>query len=489
MISSDLDKMFNPRSVAVIGAKQIDPKTPYLGMFGSLQQYGFKGRMYPINTKLTEVNGVKAYSDLSQLPEPVDLVIVSVPAPYVPEVLRDCAGTGNTRIHIFTAGFKETGEPRALALQKEIETIALQHHLKVVGPNCMGICVPEIRLGTWNNPVEKVGPVSFISQSGGHAQDFSNYASKLGVGFCKIVSYGNALTLDSTNFLEYFAQDPKTRIIAMYLEGVADSRKLFTLVREINKIKPVIILKGGLTEAGKKAVASHTGSLAGQEQFWNAFFRQTGAIRAYSLEEMAHTTLAMLHLQPPRGRGVTVMGTGGGIVVAASDVCSRAGLELPPFSKTMQKALRKFVPEAGNMIKNPLDAQPIIMEPEQLMPETLDMIYDAPDLNMVILSLHMDWIGPVATPRLTAAIKTLFPAHLKDKPFVVCWRQTRNDPEMEMVCRKMESELLDAGIPVYRNFEHAADSLSRLSGYHEFLAKQKSFMAGSAETSEMRLAS
>jgi acyl-CoA synthetase (NDP forming) len=489
MISSDLDKMFNPRSVAVVGAKQIDPKIRYLGMFGSIQEYGFKGRLYPINTKLPEVNGLKAYSNLSQLPEPVDLVIVSVPAPYVPEVLKDCARTGNTRIHIFTAGFKETGEPQALALQKEIETIAFKHRLKVIGPNCMGICVPEIRLGTWNTPVEKVGSVSFISQSGGHAQDFSNYASKFGVGFSKIVSYGNALTLDSTDFLEYFAQDPKTRIITMYLEGIKDSRKLFNQVREINKTKPVIILKGGLTEAGKKAVASHTGSLAGQEHFWNAFFRQTGAIRAYSLEGMAHTVMAMLHLPAPMGHGVAVMGTGGGVVVAASDVCSRAGLKLPPFSNAMQKTLRKFVPEAGNMIKNPLDAQPIIIEAEKLMPETLDMMYEAPDINMVILSLHMDWIGPAATPAITSAIKSICPAHLKDKPFVVCWRQTRHDPEMEQVCRKMEAELIEAGIPVYRDFEHTADALSRLAGYHEYLRKQKLLSVNGEESTVMQMAS
>ena len=192
----------------------------YLGMFGSIQEFGYKGRLYPINPKAAEINGIKAYPNLSALPESVDLVIISVPAPAVPDVLRECAKTGNKNIHIFTAGFKETGEPGALKLQKEIEDIAFNNDLRVIGPNCMGICVPEIRMGTWNTPVEKVGPVSFISQSGGHAQDFSNYASTFGVGFSKIVSFGNALTLDSTDFLEYLSKDPKTGIITMYLEGI-----------------------------------------------------------------------------------------------------------------------------------------------------------------------------------------------------------------------------------------------------------------------------
>ena len=489
MHHTDLKRMFNPQSVAVVGAKQIDPNLTYLGMFGAIQHFGYKGRLYPINPKLPVINGVKAYKCLSELPETVDLVVISVPAPAVPDVLRECAETGNKNIHIFTAGFKETGEPDALRLQKEIEKIAFDNDLRVIGPNCMGICVPEIRLGTWNKPIEKVGPVSFISQSGGHAQDFSNYASKFGVGFCKIVSFGNALTLDSTDFLKFFAQDPKTKIITMYLEGVKNGRKLLNLVKQINKTKPVVILKGGLTESGNKAVASHTGAMAGEEQFWNAFFKQTGAIRAYSLEDMAHTTMALINLNETKGHGVTVFGTGGGVVVGASDACSRVGLTLPPFTKRMQTSLRKFVPEAGNMIKNPLDAMPIIMEAPKFMPETMDMIYKNPDIHMVIISLHMDWIGPVHAPRVAADIKNICPEHLKDKPFVICWRQTRHDPELAHVVFKVEQDLIEAGIPVYRSFEHAANALARVADYHHFHRLQKHFEKSHEESLEMKLAS
>ena len=489
MRQTDLEKMFNPRSIAVVGAKQKDPNVPYLGMFGSVQEFGYKGRLYPINPKLEEVNGIKAYPNLSALPEQVDLVIISVPAPAVPRVLRECAKTGNKNIHIFTAGFKETGEPEAMKLQKEIEDIAFGNDLRVIGPNCMGICVPEIRMGTWNTPVELVGPVSFISQSGGHAQDFSNYASQFGVGFNKIVSFGNALTLDSTDFLKYFAQDPKTKIITLYLEGVKDGRKLLNLVKQVNKTKPVVILKGGLTESGNKAVASHTGSMAGTEQFWDAFFKQTGAIRAYSLEDMTYTTMALLNIAETKGHGVTVFGTGGGVVVGASDACSRVGLTLPPFSSSMQTSLRKFVPEAGNMIKNPLDAMPIIMEAPKCMPETMDMIYENPDIHMIIISLHMDWIGPIHAPRVAADIKSICPEHLKDKPFVICWRQTRHDPELAAVVLKVEKDLIEAGIPVYRSFEHAANALARVADYHHFQRLQQQFENGNEEIVEMKLAS
>ncbi len=466
MKNADLDRMFNPKSIAVVGAKKIASKFSYLGMFGAINKYGYKGRLYPINPNLTNLNGCKTYPDLGALPEPVDLVIVSVPAPAVPDVLRDCVKTGNKNVHIFTAGFKETGEPDALKLQKEIEEIAFNNALRVIGPNCMGICVPENRIGTWNSPIKEVGPVAFISQSGGHAQDFSNYAAKFGIGFSKIVSYGNALTLDSTDFLEYFAEDPKTKIITMYLEGVKDGRKLLNLVREINKSKPVIIVKGGLTKSGTQAVASHTGSMAGEEHFWSAFFRQTGAIRASSLEDMAHITQALLKLEKTKGRGVAVLGTGGGIVVAISDTCSRTGLDLPSFSESMQTSLREFVPEAGNMIKNPLDAHSILMFAEKFLPKTMDMIYQAPDIHMVIISLHADWLGLHFMPQIASAIKTICPKYLKDKPFVVSWRQTRHDSEMKKAILLVEKELLEAGIPVYRNFEHAATALSRFADYH-----------------------
>jgi acyl-CoA synthetase (NDP forming) len=468
MIHAQMEKMFNARSIAVVGAKRPDENRgkTFGGIFGALHDYGYKGRLYPINPHGESIMGIKAYKNLLELPEPMDLVIVSVPAPFVPGVLRECAQTGNKNIHIFTAGFKETGEPESMKLQKDIEEIANAHGLHVIGPNCMGICVPEHRIATWMEPVTRVGPVSFLSQSGGHAQDFSNYAGKLGIGFSKIVSFGNALTLDSTDFLEYLADDPKTKIIAMYLEGVKNGRKLFDLVKRINRTKPVIILKGGLTESGAKAVLSHTGSLAGEEQYWHAFFKQTGAVRAHSLEEMAHTTLALLKTGKPEGRGMVVFGAGGGVVVGASDACSRVGLTLPTFSETMQTTLRSFIPPAGNMIKNPLDAFILFFDEGDHLAKTLDLFYQAPDLNMVILSLHMDWLDPSMFSHVARHIKTTCVEHLKDKPFVVCWRQTRDDREIQNQALAFEQDLLNSGIPVYRSFEAAALSLSKLAEYH-----------------------
>ena len=464
---AQMDTMLNAESIAVVGAKRPieDQGKIYRGMFCAVHDYGYKGRLYPINPNVDEIIGIKAYKNLSELPEPVDLVIVSVPAPFVPDVLKECAQTGNKNIHIFTAGFKETGEPESMKLQAQIEEIAQANDLNVIGPNCMGICNPGKRIGTWIEPVTNVGPVSFLSQSGGHAQDFSNYAGKLGIGFSKIVSFGNALTLDSTDFLEYLAQDPSTEIITMYLEGVKDGRKLLHRVKEINKVKPVILLKGGLTESGAKAVASHTGSLAGEEQFWNAFFKQTGAIRVYSLEEMAHTTLAVQQLGKPSGRGVVVFGAGGGVVVGVSDACNRAGLILPPFSENTQKELRKFIPPAGNMIKNPLDAFMVMLDEGDALSQTMDLFYNSPDLHMLIISVHLDWVEPDIIDHLANTITSVCKNRLKDMPFIVCWRQTRDDEKLYQQALAFEKTLLQGGVPTYRNFEHAASALAKLADY------------------------
>ncbi|MFO7568694.1 MAG: acetate--CoA ligase family protein, partial [Smithellaceae bacterium] len=421
-LHSAIDVMTNPKSIAVIGATRTHSEG-FPGMFASIESYGYPGELYPINPKADEILGRKAYSSVKAIGKPVDLVVVSVPAPYVPAALKDCVAAGCKNVHIFSSGFKETGEPDGIALQKEIETIAREGGLNIVGPNCMGMYVPKARLVTWGKAPGKQGPVAFVSQSGGNAQDYTYYAAeKFGVYFSKVISYGNALTLDSSDFLEYLGQDDETEIITMYLEGVKDGRRLLDLVTRINKTKPVIMIKAGLTESGARAVASHTGSLAGGGKIWEAFFRQTGAVRVESLEELAETACAFEQLGKIKGRGVAVIGTGGGVGVAAADACSHEGLNLAPFHEKLMSDLREFIPPAGNMIRNPLDAHLILVEPD-LLGKTLDMLAAQPYLDMFIISLHMDWLFSrgqgEATRRIAHYIADEARAHLAGKPLVV----------------------------------------------------------------------
>ncbi len=466
----DLDHFFYPESIAVVGAPSETPQGRWPGIYGCIVDYGYSGRLYPINPKATEISGNKAYPDLSSLPESVDLVILSIPAVAVPETLKECARTGNKNIHIFTAGFKETDEPAGIRLQKEIEEIAGENDLRVIGPNCMGVFTPKSRLVTWVKPPEKVGRVAFLSQSGGNAQDFTNYGAKLGLGFSKVVSYGNALTLDAVDFLEYLADDPDTDIIAMYLEGVSDGRRLLETVREVNMLKPVVILKAGLTESGTRAVASHTGSIAGEIHIWEAFFKQSGAIRANSLQEMAQTVMALQYLDNVKGFGVAMLGAGGGIGVEAADACNRAGLQLPDLAPSTQQKLREFVGPAGNMIKNPIDAFIVLLN-FQLLSKTLDMISAEDCFDMLIISLHLDWNYDIDDGahinKLGSYLANTARKHMNGKPLAVCWRTSRLDPRIEAQGLILEKELLKAEIPVYRDLSQTAGALARLAKYHQ----------------------
>ena len=467
----DLGVIFNPKTVAVVGAPRKRPEG-WPGIFGSIRDYGYAGRLYPINPSGPEVEGIKAYPDLVSVPEPIDLVIISVPAPAVPAALRDCIASGNRNVHIFTAGFKETGEEEGLRLHREIERVAREGGLNVIGPNCMGVFIPSQRFVTWIGAPEKSGPVAFVSQSGGHAQDFTNFCARLGIGFSKVISFGNALTLDSTDFLEYLADDPDTRIITMYLEGVKDGRRLLELVSRISPAKPVIILKAGLTEAGTKAVASHTGSLAGGERMWDAFFKKSGAVRAHSLEEMAFLALAFRHLKTTEGSRVAVIGHGGGIAVSAADACSRAGLEMPPFTPAAAEELRSFIPAGGNIIKNPIDAMPIFRDME-IFQRMIDLVSSQTQIDMLIISLSLDWLYGVdkgiQIQKITDYLSGPVTDHLHGKPFVASWRTHRNDPAIREVGCRLEKQLLESGVPVYRGFEQASMTLARWARYHRFL--------------------
>ncbi len=474
-INAALEIMVHPRSIAVVGAARTKVGA-FPGMFGCIRNFGFPGKLYPINPNAAEIDGVTAYPSLAALPEPVDLVVVSVPAPLVPATLRECAATGNKHIHIFSSGFKETGESEGIRLQEEMAQIARDAGLHVIGPNCMGLYVPASRLLTWTAASDQSGPLAFVSQSGGHAQDFTNYAaSRFGLHFSKVVSYGNALTLDSTDFLPYLAQDEQTRIIAMYLEGVKDGRRLLEQITLINRSKPVILLKGGLTDSGARTVASHTGSLAGGEKIWRAFFRQTGAVPVASLEEMAEVALAFHHLGACRGRGVAVLGTGGGVGVAAADSCARAGLNLPALSPGLMEKLRKYIPPAGNMIRNPIDAHILLLNLELLGP-TIELLAAEDALDMFIISLHLDWLYGIEDgahlERIVDYIAHEARKHTAGKPLAVVWRQYQPNDAIKNGRKRLERSLLAAGVPVYKGLDRAVRAMAKVADYHLFQARQ-----------------
>ena len=473
---------FRPRAVAVAGASR-DPGIRF-DFVAVLQQAGFAGNIYPVNPKAdgSKINGLKVYPDLASIPEPVDLVIVSVPSPAVPTVLEDCITANITNVHIFTAGFKETGQENGIELERRIQEIADKGGLCVVGPNCMGLHIPAARVTTWPAVAfTESGSVAMLSQSGGHAGQFVRLSSQLGVGLSKVVSYGNASVLDGIDFLEYLATDSETQIICMYMEGTRDGGKLTAMVREINKHKPVIVWKGGLTEWGSRAVFSHTGSLGGEKQVWDAFYRQTGAIRADSVEELVDLAIAFRYLAPPSGRRAALMGAGGGNSVAGADVCAREGLELPLLRTRTLEELKKIIPSDGTFIRNPLDIGVVIWDINLLL-QALEPVAADPVIDTVIFS---QFVG--VPPRLRQTLdvdaqrefaenqaKTVMDRLIEfakgnshQKPLIVVLQEGAGGAAPGQI-EGIQQKLLREGIPAYRSLERASRALSRFLQYHEF---------------------
>lgn len=468
-----LEQAFHPKAIAIVGVKRSEGGSPpgYTGMMflSLLQEAKFEGRIYPINPKADTIAGLKAYASVSSVPEHVDYVIVTVPAAAVPGVLEDCVTAEAVDVHICTAGFGETGEEEGYRLETKIRDIALRGGLRVVGPNSLGYHVPSARMQMYRQAELVHGPVAFVSQSGGHCQMFVRQGPPQGIGFSKVISYGNALLMDSTDFLEYLATDPETEIICMYIEDVKNGRRFRELVTELNPKKPVIIWKGGLTPWGARAAATHTGSMAGDKQTWDAFFKQTGAIRVDSIDEMADVTMTLLQLKPSAGERVAVWGGGGGNSVAAGDVCAQEGLQVPALSDETRDRLLEFMPIVNQIMVNPLDAGSVFRD-MSLLRRALETVAKDPSIDIILVHLaagFAKWFGPEHAARFRECMSAFNRESPSGKPAVIAIRDEGKPGDAE----EFVYYLREAGITTYGALRRACRALSRFASYHRFIAE------------------
>jgi acyl-CoA synthetase (NDP forming) len=461
---------FPPQSIGVVGVSREGATTVpgYSGIriFRSLRDVGFEGRVYPINPKAEEIDGVKAYPDVTSVPEQLDLAIITVSAANVPGVLESCLTAGARNVHICSSGFAETGTPEGRALQDRIMEIASRGRLRVVGPNCMGFHVPSAKMKMFDEMEEfDQGSVAFISQSGGHAQTYLFQAPAFGIGFSKMISYGNALTLDAEDFLEYLATDSETRVICAYIEGVENARGFFQQVRAICPEKPIIILKGGLTEAGARAAASHTASMAGERPIWDALFKQTGAVSVQSLDEMAEATYCFLHLKPLRRMQAAMIGVGGGATVSNGDICAREGIVVPVLSPATIRGLSEFIPLVNQGIANPLDIPGVVFD-SNAIGRTFELLNADPEIDVILMNIPSRIFSGVLGDYLgmfVDLVRDFSEKHAEAKPIVVALS--------EGVCLGMTESgvrgLRRGGIVAFPSLPRACRALRRFAGYHE----------------------
>ncbi|MEE8353387.1 MAG: CoA-binding protein [Dehalococcoidales bacterium] len=339
-----IDQMFDPESVAVVGASNALDKWG-AGIFSRVLRSPSVKRPYPVNKTSAEVQGVKAYPSVRDLPETVDFVAIVIPYPDVPEVMRDCVAKGIKAGLIITAGLGETGEEGA-KLQQEVLDIAREGGMRLVGPNCMGHFNTANGFSTLRMPIPiKQGEVGVISQSGGFAMHILMSGLEAGAGFSKFVSVGNEADLHFEDFLEYLGNDDSTQVITGYIEGLRRGRDFFRLASEITKRKPIVVVKVGKTEAGARAARSHTSAIAGADDIYDAMFRQAGVIRVNEVEELFDVAAALLRQPLPRGNRVGILTGGGGFGCVTSDACSRLGLDVAPLSPVTIERLNKVLPD------------------------------------------------------------------------------------------------------------------------------------------------
>ncbi|MBW1710060.1 MAG: CoA-binding protein [Deltaproteobacteria bacterium] len=354
MSTHPLEEILHPRSIAVIGASG-NNNVPGYQFTASLLEYGYKGEVYPVNPKYSEIVGLKAYPDIRDIPGPVDYVISCVPASQVLNMVKGCVQKKVKALHLFTARFSETGRKDAAELEQEILQEARKGGVRIIGPNCMGLYYPDEGISFSDAMPKKSGTVGLISQSGQLAEEFGRYAAMRGVSLSKAISYGNALDFNECDFLDYFSQDGETRVILMYVEGVRDGKRFFTSLREAASTKPVVILKGGKGRSGTRAAASHTASMAGSQKILTKMISQAGAVSAEHFEELVDLAAAFNFLPPISGFNVGVAGGGGGSSVLAADQCEASGLDVIPLPKEIREELKSKGSTIWDWIGNPAD--------------------------------------------------------------------------------------------------------------------------------------
>jgi acetyl coenzyme A synthetase (ADP forming)-like protein len=450
--SDQLKAIFAPRSVAVIGASA---KQHSLGraVFANLLFAGYNGCVYPVNTKAKNVLGVRAYPNVTDVPDEVDLAVVLVPAGYVPQVLKDAGRKGCKGAIVISAGFKEIGGS-GIELEHQLQAVARQYGMAVVGPNCFGVINtdPSTSLNaTFSRSFPLGGNIAFISQSGAVGVAALEYAAGEKIGFSKFISVGNKADINENHVLEALAEDPMTDVILLYVEGLENPKEFVKLAHLISEKKPILGVKSGRTREGAKAAASHTGALSGSDEVYDSLFAQCGVLRVDTLEDLFRFGMAFAHQPLPRGRRVAIVTNAGGPGIMATDNSIRHGLELAQLDPKTKSIMTADLPPTVSL-SNPID----------LIGDADESRYQLA-LQAVLTDDNVDGAIVICVPQmltnLEATSKVIAQqARFSSKPVFAVYMATG---DIENSLKILEN----AQIPHYRFPEDAARSLSAMARY------------------------
>ncbi|MBU2551826.1 MAG: CoA-binding protein [Proteobacteria bacterium] len=471
---SPLYRLINPESIAFFGASN-NIRSMGSVLMNSVRDLGYEGRLYPVHPREDEVQGYQAYRDVAGLPEVPDLAVLVLPTDQVNFVLEACGRKGIRQAIVVSGGFKEVGGS-GIEREGEMKDIAARYGMRLLGPNCIGVANPHIKLNT--TPIFYEGRPGFIglaSQSGSFITQMFNYVARMGMGFSAAFSVGNEAVTDLVDCLEYLGACPKTRVIALYVEGITRGREFVEMARSIVPHKPIVAFYVGGSEAGKKAGLSHTGAMAGPDRLYDGIFRQGGVLRADNLAELFDFCLALGSMPLPQGRRVVIQTHSGGPGAAAADACGRAGLDLPALSPETIERLSGIVPSMGSL-KNPVDIT-FTKDQSHFYRDIPEALLQEPNADAIMTYFIMPaqvmrkrLFGPeVPDDEALAKVRELIDAQaagLADmlaryrKPLVgFTWRGIEED---------LPRGLLDRGVPVFPGPERAARALAATLTYRAF---------------------
>jgi len=459
--SRALDSIFRPESVAVVGASDNPGKLGFHVM-KSLAQGGFPGKIFPVNPGKKEIMGMKTFPSLSHIHEEVDLSIIVLPAEQVSQTLQECGEKGVRGVVLITAGFREIEDKRGAVLQKGVGELADRFGIRIIGPNTFGIVNLHLPLNASFTPefshVEK-GGISFVSQSGGISHLIAFLAMKQQVGLSKIIGLGNRCNVDFAEIVEYLSEDPETRVIALYLEGIDEPRRLMEAAEKVAAKKPVVAYKVGRSHISDKASQSHTGSLAGRHEVYVAAFKQAGVLTVQSSEELLDAAKALAACPAPGGNRVAVLSGQAGPGMAACDVCETGGLVLPPFSAQTQERIEALLPPLA-IRTNPVDMGPAWYDAEATK-GIVRAVLEEDNIDAVLLFIMF----ASANRASVGSFGEWLLSQEKKKPLACCISSPEGIWDDEI--RRLER----SGIPNYPTPERAAAALSNLVRYHALQRK------------------
>lgn len=450
-----LTKIFEPSSIAVVGASNNDTK--WGGRILKNILSGFKGSVYPVNPNEKDVQGLTSYSSVLDIQADVDMGIIAVPVKLVLQVVDECGKKGIKGLVVLTAGFSETGK-NGEDIEKQLVSLVKKYGMRMIGPNTLGIVNKPLNLNaSVIGKLPRPGQISFITQSGTLGLAIADWTIDMGIGLCKVISTGNKADTDDVDLLEYLDKDPSTGVIAMYIEGIRRGKLFLETARRIKK--PIVVIKTGRSKRGQKAVFSHTGSIAGSDEVYSAAFKQAGILRVDTIDEVFDAALAFTCQPLPGGNNVAILSNGGGASIVAADECERQGLNIVDLTPETRDKIKAVLPEFASS-SNPVDTAGTVSF--KIYAEVINALLLDPNVDaLIVIYVHTQMSNAIPPAEAVVEIK-----QRSEKPVISCWMGGSGTEE--------GVEILKSGcLPNYSVPERAVKALSALVKHRDFLSRTK----------------